>query len=105
MPRRTKIIATVGPASDDPVVIRQMIEAGVDVFRIGLAHGSLSDAVERYRTIRQIAADANRVVGILADLPGPKVRLGQFDEGGVALVPGSTVVRRPGDPTSSAASG
>ena len=104
MPRRTKIIATVGPASDDPVVIRQMIEAGVDVFRIGLAHGSLSDAVERYRTIRQIAADANRVVGILADLPGPKVRLGQFDEGGVALVPGSTVVLRPGDPTSSASS-
>ena len=46
MARRTKIIATIGPASDDPVVIRQMIDAGVDVFRIGLAHGSLSEAVE-----------------------------------------------------------
>ena len=48
MARRTKIIATIGPASDDPSILRQMIDAGVDVFRIGLAHGSLSDAVERY---------------------------------------------------------
>ena len=104
MARRTKIIATVGPASDDPVVIRQMIEAGVDVFRIGLAHGSLSDAVQRYRSIREIAAASDRVVGILADLPGPKVRLGQFEDGGVALVPGSTVVLRPGDPTSTSTS-
>ena len=85
-------------------MIRQMIDAGVDVFRIGLAHGSLSDAVQRYRAIREIAAASDRVVGILADLPGPKVRLGQFEDGGVALVPGSTVMLRPGDPTSSATS-
>ncbi|MFN8051292.1 MAG: pyruvate kinase [Acidimicrobiales bacterium] len=104
MARRTKIIATVGPASDDAVVLRQMIDAGVDVFRIGLAHGSLSDAVARYRLIREIAADSGRVVGVLADLPGPKVRLGQFEDGGAVLVPGSTVVLRPGDPSSTATS-
>lgn len=102
MARRTKIIATVGPASDSAVVLRRMIDAGVDVFRIGLAHGSLSDAVERYRNIRTVASDAGRVVGILADLPGPKVRLGQFADGGADLVAGSVVTLHPGASSSSA---
>lgn len=104
MARRTKIIATVGPASDSAVVLRRMIDAGVDVFRIGLAHGSLSDAVERYRNIRNVASEAGRVVGILADLPGPKVRLGQFADGGVDLATGSVVTLRPGANASSESS-
>ena len=75
MARRTKILATVGPSSDDPRVLAEMIEAGVDVFRIGLAHGSLSDAVQRYRMIREVAKASGKSIGILADLPGPKVRI------------------------------
>jgi pyruvate kinase len=103
VPRRTKIIATIGPASDDPRVLRSMIEAGMDVARIGLAHGSLADAIERYRRVRQVAAEVGRPVGILADLPGPKVRCGSFGDGGVELVGGSTVELRPGHDETSAA--
>jgi pyruvate kinase len=79
-----------------------MIDAGMDVARIGLAHGSLSEAIERYRLIRQVAAEAGKVVGILIDLPGPKVRLGKFDDAGVDLPTGSTVVLRPGEGESTA---
>jgi pyruvate kinase len=76
----------------------------MDVARIGLAHGSLSEAIERYRLIRQVAGEAGRVVGILVDLPGPKVRLGKFDDTGVDLPTGSTIVLRPGDGPSTASS-
>ncbi len=96
MGRRTKIIATIGPASEDPKTLRAMVEAGMDVARIGLAHGSLGDAIERSRRIRAVAAEAGRAVGILIDLPGPKVRLGAFPDGGTILETGSTVVLRPG---------
>lgn len=96
MARRTKIIATLGPATDDPRVLRAMIDAGMDVARIGLAHGSLSAAVERYRTVRSVSAEAGRCVGVLIDLPGPKVRLGAFSDGGAHLEAGSTVVLQPG---------
>ncbi|MEZ5322322.1 MAG: pyruvate kinase [Microthrixaceae bacterium] len=104
MSRRTKIIATVGPASDDQAIIRQLIEAGVDVFRIGLAHGSLSEAVERYRRLRAVAEEVGRTVGILADLPGPKVRVSAFDAGGATLVTGTVVELRPGADRSDATS-
>ena len=101
MPRRTKIVATIGPASDDPVVIRRMIDAGADVFRIGLAHGSLGDAIDRYRRIRAVAAESGRNVGILADLPGPKVRLAEFATGGAVLPVGADLELVPGAETSS----
>ena len=104
MPRRTKIIATIGPASDHPVVLRRLIDAGADVIRLGLAHGSLSDAIERYRTIRMVAAEAEKTVGILVDLPGPKVRIGQLPGGGVELPTGSIVLLRPGATESTAKS-
>ncbi len=94
MARRTKIVATIGPASDSPDVLRRVLEAGADVARIGLAHGTLDEALVRYRTVRAVAAEIDRPVGILVDLPGPKVRLGAFDEptrletgGLVTLVP------------------
>jgi len=80
MARRTKIVATIGPASDSPDVLRRVLEAGADVARIGLAHGTLDEALVRYRTVRAVAAEIDRPVGILVDLPGPKVRLGAFDE-------------------------
>src|SRR5690606_23406436 len=90
--------------SDDPATLRMMIEAGMDVARIGLAHGSLGDAIERSRRVKQVAAEVGRAVGILIDLPGPKVRLGAFPDGGVVLETGSTVVLRPGVEQSTATS-
>jgi pyruvate kinase len=86
--RRTKIVATLGPASESPAVLRAMIDAGVDVVRLGLAHGPVEDHLERVRDVRRAAADAGRVVAVLADLPGPKIRAGAFPEGGVVLLEG-----------------
>jgi pyruvate kinase len=83
--RRTKIVATVGPASDDLVTLRAMAVAGMDVARVPMAHGSLGDALARVRRIR----DTVPGVGIMADLPGPKIRCAAFPEGGVELVTGT----------------
>ncbi|MCP4225476.1 MAG: pyruvate kinase, partial [Actinomycetia bacterium] len=66
--RRTKIVATIGPASWDPATLRQLIEAGMDVARVGLAHGDLDQHIGTYRSIRQAAADSGRSIGILIDL-------------------------------------
>lgn len=96
MPRRTKIVATIGPASDSAPVLRKMIEAGMDVARLGLAHGSIDEALGRYHAIRAIAEEAGRAVGIMIDLPGPKVRLGTFGELPCELATGSTVTLIPG---------
>lgn len=96
MPRRTKIIATLGPASEPEETLRAMIEAGCDVVRLNLAHGTVGQAIERMRLVRRLAAETGRVVGILADLPGPKVRLTEFVEGGMVLHEGDTVSVAPG---------
>ncbi len=80
MNRRTKIIASIGPASDDEATLKDMIEAGMDVARINLSHGTLEDGLERYRRIRSVVATTEANVAILADLPGPKIRLGLFEE-------------------------
>ncbi len=87
--RRTNIVATVGPASAEPATLGAMIDAGVSVFRIGLAHGSLDDHLETYRLVR--AATADNSVGVLVDLPGPKVRCAPFPAGGVELADGQAV--------------
>src|SRR5262245_54617022 len=83
--RRTKIIATLGPASDDPEVLSDLLDAGVDVVRLGLAHGTAAEHRERIRLVRELAERKGRTVGVLADLPGPKVRTGPFPEGGAFL--------------------
>jgi pyruvate kinase len=83
--RRAKIIATLGPALDDPVRLRAAIEAGADVFRFNFSHGTVDDHRERIRLVREIGARVGRVVGTLGDLQGPKIRLGQVAEGGVLL--------------------
>jgi pyruvate kinase len=85
MARRTKIVATIGPASRDPAVMRRMIEAGMDVARVNLAHGTLDEKVGVYRDLRVVAAEMGRHLGILVDLPGPKIRCGEFPDGGVHL--------------------
>ncbi len=85
MPRHTKIVATLGPASSDPQVLERMVHAGIDVVRMNFSHGKAEDHVARAATIREAAARARRPVGILADLQGPKIRIGKFAEGRITL--------------------
>ncbi len=89
--RRTKIVATIGPASSSPATLRKMIDAGMDVARIGLAHGDLESHLVTYGAIREAAEASGRSVGILADLPGPKIRCSPFGDVPALLVSGATV--------------
>ena len=102
MTRRTKIIATIGPASDSEPMLKDMISAGMDVARIGLAHQGLDPALERFRRIRSVARSLDREVGILVDLPGPKIRAAAFPEDGVVLTDGDVVRLAPGSSRSTA---
>ncbi|HEX7276003.1 MAG TPA: pyruvate kinase [Acidimicrobiales bacterium] len=88
--RRTKIVATVGPASEDIVTLRAMVSAGMDMARLSLAHGPVAETVERIARVRQAADDVGRTVGVLVDLPGPKVRAAAFPEDGALLAEGDT---------------
>ena len=102
MPRRTKIIATIGPASEGESTLRGLIRAGMDIARINLSHESIDLALERYRRIRTVAADLGREVGILADLPGPKVRVGHMPINGLILADGQELFLTPGNGASDA---
>src|SRR5450830_2094294 len=93
MPRRaTKIVATLGPASSDPALLEQMIRAGVNVVRLNFSHGTSQDHIERARMVREAAQRVGREVAIMADLQGPKIRVGRFMEGKVILEPGASFV-------------
>ncbi len=93
MPRRaTKIVATLGPASSDPALLEQMIRAGVNVVRLNFSHGKAQDHIDRARMVREVAQRAGREVGIMADLQGPKIRVGKFAEGKVFLEPGQKFI-------------
>jgi pyruvate kinase len=85
MLRRTKILATMGPATDDPKVVDELIAAGVDVVRINLSHGSHDEHTHRAETVRNRARASGRQVGVLADLQGPKIRIGRFVDGVINL--------------------
>ena len=87
--RSARILATLGPASSTRERIRALAEAGADVFRLNFSHGSHEDHAERYRLIREVEAELGRPIGVLMDLQGPKLRVGRFAEGKVALVPGA----------------
>ncbi len=102
MTRRTKIICTIGPASSSSAVLKDMIRAGMDVARIGMAHSSIDEGLELSRAIRSAAADVGRPVGVLVDLPGPKIRVGAFDEDGVELATDSTILLGVGNDASTA---
>lgn len=86
--RRTKILATLGPATDAPGVLDALLAAGVDVVRLNFSHGDPSAQVARAQAVREAAARAGREVGILADLPGPKIRIEKFDGQRVQLAAG-----------------
>lgn len=92
MPRRTKIVATLGPATDDLKVLDEVIAAGVDVVRLNLSHGSHEEHAERAETIRNRCRASGRRVGVLADLQGPKIRIGSFKNGPVQLDEGDQFV-------------
>ncbi len=91
MQRRTKIVASIGPASDDDATLRAMMRAGMDVARLNLSHGSLEDSLDRYHRVRAAAREEGRHVGIIADLPGPKVRAASFGDDPVELPTGGVV--------------
>ncbi|TDE08110.1 pyruvate kinase [Jiangella asiatica] len=90
--RRAKIVCTLGPATDSPERLRELIDVGMDVARFNLSHGTHAEHEERYLRVRKAATEAERNVGVLVDLQGPKIRLGTFAEGSVELEDGQTFV-------------
>ena len=95
---RTKIVCTLGPASDDEATIRAFIEAGMAVARINFSHGSYDDHARRIALVRRLSAEAGRSVAVLADLQGPKLRVGLLPPEGIPLVEGETVVLSSDEP-------
>ncbi len=89
--RRTKIVATIGPASRAPEILARMVEAGMDVARLNFSHGTADEHAETAQRVRDAASRAGRQVAILQDLPGPKLRIGKLREGVVELKPGDVV--------------
>ena len=92
MPRATKIVATLGPASSSPEVLERMIRAGVDVVRLNFSHGKAQDHIDRANLVREVARAAGKEVAIMADLQGPKIRVGKFEGGKTMLEPGQKFV-------------
>lgn len=90
--RRAKIVCTLGPATDSPERLRELIDVGMDVARFNLSHGSHAEHEERYLRVRKAATEAERNVGVLVDLQGPKIRLGEFAGGSAELEVGQTFV-------------
>jgi len=88
--RKVKIVATLGPASSDYETIKALFEAGADVFRLNMSHGSHEDIADRHRIIRQIEKETGRPIAILADLQGPKLRVGEFARGAEEIAEGDT---------------
>jgi len=89
---RAKIVATLGPASANPQAIRQLVDAGLDVARLNLSHGSHTDHEAAYAGVRQASDGSGRSVGVLVDLQGPKIRLGRVAAGPVTVAAGDELV-------------
>jgi pyruvate kinase len=87
--RRTKIVATLGPATDDPRVLGEILEAGADVVRVNFSHGEAADQARRVKLAREVAEKVGRYVGVLCDLAGPKIRIERFVAGKVLLNEGA----------------
>ena len=90
--RRTKIVATLGPATDAPGVLEKMVAAGVDVVRLNFSHGDAADHIKRIEWVRQAATKVGREVGVLADLQGPKIRIERFRDNRIELVEGDPFI-------------
>ena len=92
MTRETKIVATLGPSTSTPEMLTRLIAAGVDVVRLNFSHGSAADHIERARMVREAAVNLGREVAIMADLQGPKIRVGKFADGRITLSEGDRFV-------------
>jgi len=92
MPRRTKIVATLGPASSDAKTLARMIEAGLDVVRVNFSHGTAAEHGKRVELVRSLARKAGRAIGVLVDLQGPKIRIGRFRDNKTILSVGDKFV-------------
>ena len=92
MTRATKIVATLGPASSEPDVLERLLRAGVDVVRLNFSHGSVQDHIARAEAVRAAAERVGKPVALMADLQGPKIRVGKFAGGSVRLEPGARFV-------------
>lgn len=91
-PRRTKIIATLGPATDNNGILKKMIHAGMDVVRINFSHGKISDHERRIQQVRQCGLEEGKEIAVIADLQGPKIRIARFQNNKIELIAGSTFV-------------
>ena len=87
MQRAAKIVATIGPASSSPEILLQMMQAGLDVVRLNFSHGTADDHRQRAEMVREAARKVGREIAIMAD-PGPKIRVGKFENGKTTLEPG-----------------
>ncbi len=92
MQRATKIVATIGPASSDAGTLGRMFVAGIDVVRLNFSHGKAQDHIDRAKLVREVAAACGKQVAIMADLQGPKIRVGKFEQGKVELKNGETFI-------------
>lgn len=90
--RKAKIVATLGPSSANPNTLTQLMQAGVNIFRLNFSHGTHQDHEQTFRMIRECAKQAKKNVGILQDLQGPKLRVGKFPDGKIELKPGEEVI-------------
>lgn len=89
--RRAKIVATVGPASSSPEMLKALLEAGVDTFRLNFSHGTQNDHARIHAAIRKLEQEVNRPIGILLDLQGPKIRVGTLRDGKIIVAAGETI--------------
>ncbi|MCW5588536.1 MAG: pyruvate kinase [Legionellales bacterium] len=92
MLRRTKIIATLGPATDDPMVLENMIKAGLDVVRLNFSHGSKEDHAKRIQMVRELAKKHQKHISVLSDLQGPKIRIARFKNNKITLKKGAKFI-------------
>jgi pyruvate kinase len=92
MPRATKIVATLGPASSSPEVLERLLRAGVDVVRLNFSHGTAQDHIDRANLVREVARRVGKPVALMADLQGPKIRVGKFVDGKVDLKEGAAFI-------------
>ena len=92
MPRATKIVATLGPASNSPDVLERLVRAGVDVVRLNFSHGKAQDHIDRAMMVREVAKRVGKEVAIMADLQGPKIRVGKFEGDKTMLVAGQKFI-------------
>lgn len=90
--KRTKIIATLGPSTDDPAILENLFQLGVNLVRLNFSHGRHEEHAKRAQLVRKLAAKNHRIIGILADLQGPKIRIARFKESSILLQPNQTFI-------------